>query len=262
MPRITLQGTNPDFSVDLEAALSVNARPNTQAFEWPKDFMVDIGYNGPSIGFDGFGIEFTATGMIYGNSSAQVTVEIGFVQSLTQSQALGFYRATPPRRFYRSHSGLPVKDGDPIDIWYKPDAVMKYLPQQMATLARLGPMQGLGFRVKVKDQVKSSFPTVFPDPNATLNISGFSLARSFVTCVAVRVTPTNGVSQLFFLDRVTWQCAYTGNRGTDGAWTPPPEANQFYTVGPVVPANPPFLAPPEIKLTGAVANQAETIRRM
>ena len=149
-------------------------------------------------------------------------VEIGFVQSVTNNQTEGIYQgvAPAPRFVRRVVAPLPVKDGDRVDIWYKPESIMKYTPQQMTTLSRFGPMQGLAYRIKATDEVKSTFPLNFPRPPA-MAISGFHLTRGFITCVVVRVQPPAGASQLFFLDQVTWQCNYVGAH-LAGAWIPAP----------------------------------------
>ena len=68
MPRYTLQDLAGTFTVGIDVTLSVNAQPNTRTFQIQNDIMMDFGYRGPSIGFGGNGIEYTARGMIFGNS--------------------------------------------------------------------------------------------------------------------------------------------------------------------------------------------------
>lgn len=260
MPRATLQDPAQTFHVDLDVSMRVDAKPGTQSFEFENDVMRDIGYRGPSIGFGGNGIKFTARGMIYGNSSPDVSVEISFVQTLTASVARGAYKDGHAVERYQPE--LPVRDGSDTDIWYKSDSVQRYSPQQMAALARFGRMNGLRFEIEAKDKVKSSFPVNFPRTGTgQLPISGFTLRRTFLTCVAVRVIRRR-VRHVFYLDRVKWTCGYGGKRGIDGAWDPAPAATPFYQVGSVEPAAAPFLAPPpNLRLDGPVANQAEQIRK-
>lgn len=264
MARYTLQGVSANFTVHIDIALSVQAKPGVRTIQSADDVLWDIGYKGPSIGFGGNGIHFLGRGMLLNSTSANVGVEIGFLQSMTYSVTEGIYQSANvvPKYVRRSQPALPIKDGSPTDIWYATDgnALAKYTPQQVTTLSRrFGTMHSFGFQIKTKDQVKSTFPTTykFPSNAAALPITGFSLTRHFITCIAVRAKPSGAASQTFFMDRVTWQCSYVGQVGNNGMWSPAPGATQFYQVANIVRAASPFSQPNGLMLVGNTANAAE-----
>jgi hypothetical protein len=261
MPRYALQYLAGTFTVSIDVTLSVWPQPNTQTFQSAHENMMSIRYLGPSIGFGGNGINFTARGLVLGDSRGAVDVEIGFVQSLLNTQTFATYQAVPMPRFVRRvQPNLPVKDGAANDIWYKTDAVKQFPAGVMAKLGsgRWGPMQGLGFVIKTHDQVKSTFPLTFP--GTATAISNFSLTRDFTTAVAVRVRPTGTPAQIFCLEQVDWQASYVG-AVAGGIWAPNPAGHQYYNVQAVQQTPAPYLIPPTIPLAAPVANTAEVAQR-
>jgi len=255
----TLFGDNVADSVEMQVILTVEQEPRTKlTFRqgMPKDLQ--LGHEGDWIGFGGNGIQFRANVIVL-NKTGVIDFEIGFVQALTLNDTVANYQGEQQERSVRfAHETLPVRDGDPDDIWFKPDTVLTLTKLEEEGLVRAG------------DEVKAVFPTTYP--RHPWPIRSVEIKRHFITALAVRIGTAAGAEdepapKTYFLDHVTWKCGYSGRRqdakgsiGAGAGWYPNPDGPLFYTVLRVLPALPNFARPAGIVLDGKVANGTEVVK--